>query len=75
MSKTFKVKTEYTFFCTWEVKAENKKQAKEFALSQCGCIKPTYHSLVDDINWDAAVHPTKTVVSVKQKNDKNENHI
>lgn len=60
MSKTYKVKSKYTFEVTWEIPAKNKSQALEYAEKHCGCVNPNYHSSMGDVDWVGDVHPIKS---------------
>ena len=51
----FEVTVEYTFRCTFEIEAETKAQAKEFALEHCGAVCPNYQSTITD-EYEGDVH-------------------
>lgn len=63
--KTYKVKTRFIFEGEFEVKANNKEQAKEYILKHCGLvIGGDIHTTLPDATWDFNVHPTKQIVSI-----------
>lgn len=64
MSKFYKVNAKYTFVVTWEIKADNRAQAVEFADNHCGCVGPNYHSSLsdEDVDWNGDVHPSTKII-------------
>ncbi len=60
-TKTYKVKSTYTFEVIWEIKTQDSLLAEEFAKKHCGCISPNYHSSLPDdmVTWDWDVHPSE----------------
>ena len=67
--KTFQVKTKFIFEGIFEVKAQNREQAREFIEKHCGLvIGGNIHSTLpdEDINWEFSVHPEKEIKGSKQ---------
>ena len=68
--KPYKVRTRFIFEGDFEVKADEKEQAKEYVERHCGLvIGGNIHSTIpsDTIDWNFNVHPSKIIVSVKQE--------
>lgn len=59
MDKTYKVQIKYVFEGYFEVKAENKAEAKEKVENSCGVTIGDIHSSLPDhqVYWDFDVHP------------------
>ena len=64
--KNYKVKVVYTFECEFEIKANDKKQAKEFALYHCGAVSPDYQSTITS-EFVGDVHPNQKRVKLVEK--------
>ena len=67
--KTFQVKTNFIFEGIFEVKAQNREEAREFIEKHCGLvIGGDIHSTLpdDEINWEFSVHPEKQIKSIKR---------
>lgn len=64
MNKTFKVPVKYTFSGFFEIKSDNKEEAREFAQKHCGlCLGGDIHTTLndEDVTWEFSVHPDTTI--------------
>jgi hypothetical protein len=67
--KTFQVKMKFIFEGIFEVKAQNREEARKFIEKHCGLvIGGDIHSTLpdEDINWEFSVHPEKEIKGIKQ---------
>jgi hypothetical protein len=66
--RTYRVKVKAVFEGHFDIKAENREQAAEYAEKHCGIVGPHIHSTLDDedVDWEFDVHPDKKIVSVKK---------
>lgn len=58
--KVYRVRTQYIFEGVFEVVAENKEDARQKVLQNCGLVMGgSFHSTLpdDEINWAFSTHP------------------
>ena len=57
--KTFKVHVRYIFEGDFEIVADSKAEAEEYADLHCGMTIGNVHSTLDDedVDWEFPVHP------------------
>ena len=59
------VSVKFTFKGEFHIKADNLKQAEEYAEKHCGLVLPSngiHSSLPDDeVDWEFPVHPEKMI--------------
>ncbi len=67
--KIYKVSTEFVFSGVFEVKAENREQAKSYINNDCGLVLGgNIHSTLDEwIDWNFDTHPTTIIKQVRIK--------
>ncbi len=71
--KIYKVSTEFVFSGVFEVKAENREQAKAYINNDCGLVLGgNIHSTLNDeqVDWDFDTHPTTIIKRVRIKKDR-----
>ena len=64
------VNTQFTFYGTLEVEADNKAHAKEIIMTQCGLVmNGNIHTTLDnkDIDWAFDPHPRKKIGRITKK--------
>ena len=62
--KVYRVRTQYIFEGVFEVVAENKEDARQKVLQNCGLVMGgSIHSTLpdDEINWAFDIHPNKQI--------------
>ena len=62
--KVYRVRTQYIFEGVFEVVAENKEDARQKVLQDCGLVMGgSIHSTLpdDEINWAFDIHPNKQI--------------
>ena len=62
--KVYRVRTQYIFEGVFEVVAENKEDARQKVLQNCGLVMGgSIHSTLsdDEINWAFDIHPNKRI--------------
>ena len=62
--KVYRVRTQYIFEGVFEVVAENKEDARQKVLQNCGLVMGgSIHSTLpdDEINWAFDKHPNKRI--------------
>ena len=62
--KVYRVRTQYIFEGVFEVVAENKEDARQKVLQNCGLVMGgSIHSTLsdDEINWAFDIHPNKKI--------------
>ena len=62
--KVYRVRTQYIFEGVFEVVAENKEDARQKVLQNCGLVMGgSIHSTLsdDEINWTFDRHPNKRI--------------
>ena len=62
--KVYRVRTQYIFDGVFEVGAENKEDARQKVLQNCGLVMGgSIHSTLsdDEINWAFDIHPNKKI--------------
>ena len=65
--KIYRVKTQYIFKGIFEVLAENKEDAQQKVLQDCGLVMGgRIHSTLpnDEINWFFDIHPDKQIDNI-----------
>ena len=64
--KTFTIEVRYTFTGTYQVKAENRKEAIRIVENDCGCCGPSHQTTNDEQvkDWDFPIHPEQQLVSI-----------
>ena len=63
----YKVPVKFVFEGHFEIEADNKAQAVEFAKKHCGMTVGAIRSTLpeDDVDWDFPFHPEKTTLVSK----------
>ncbi|MDL2228306.1 hypothetical protein LJC25_01995 [Bacteroidales bacterium OttesenSCG-928-K03] len=67
--KIFQVKTKFIFEGIFEVKAQDKEQARAYIEKHCGLvIGGDIHSTLPNeiVEWNFSVHPKKEIKGIKQ---------
>ena len=62
--KVYRVRTQYVFEGVFDVVAENKEDARQKVLQDCGLVMGgSIHSILpdDEINWAFDRHPNKRI--------------
>ena len=62
--KVYRVRTQYVFEGVFDVVAENKEDARQKVLQDCGLVMGgSIHSTLpdDEINWAFDIHPNKQI--------------
>ena len=62
--KVYRVRTQYVFEGVFEVVAEDKEDARQKVLQNCGLVMGgSIHSTLpdDEINWAFDIHPNKQI--------------
>ena len=62
--KVYRVRTQYIFEGVFDVVAENKEDARQKVLQNCGLVMGgSIHSTLpdDEINWAFDIHPNKQI--------------
>ena len=62
--KVYRVRTQYIFEGVFEVVAENKEDARQKVLQNCGLVMGgSIHSTLSDgeVNWAFDIHPDKKI--------------
>ena len=62
--KVYRIRTQYIFEGVFDVVAENKEEARQKILQNCGLVMGgSIHSTLpdDEINWAFDIHPNKQI--------------
>ena len=62
--KVYRVRTQYVFEGVFDVVAENKEDARQKVLQNCGLVMGgSIHSILPDgeVNWAFDIHPDKKI--------------
>jgi hypothetical protein len=64
--KTFTIEVRYSFTGTYQIEAENRKEAIRIAEQDCGCVAPIFQTSNDQAvkNWEFPLHPEVKAVSI-----------
>ena len=63
-NKVYRVRTQYVFKGVFDVVAENKEEARQKVLQNCGLVMGgSIHSILPDgeVNWAFDIHPDKKI--------------
>ena len=69
MENTYRVPVKYTFTGYYEIKAESKEEAREYAEKHCGlCLGGDIHTTLndEDVTWEFGVHPHTAIGGAKK---------